>query len=194
MFHQLRVVYVPLRWCQMLPTAVRWGIGSTVRLRGSEQRLISSDTGTHCLLTQVKLKISVMVDFSATIILVSLKGNVLFLLLFYININANANINISLISSKKSWQKNMVIGELTDMRSARDDWHIQEFKKKISFTSNVSNILHTNFCPLYVTIRPTPWILKQGGMNSSGQRLISLNWKTKRMVHFISSFLAGNKN
>ena len=54
-----------------------------------------------------------------------------------------------------------------------------------------SNIRHDNFrpfvvlCPSCVKIRPSPLILKRGGLESSGQRIISLNRKTARKRFFM---------
>ena len=46
----------------------------------------------------------------------------------------------------------------------------------------LSIIRHKGLCPLPSSVRlrlSSPWILKRGGLESSGQRLISLNGKTR---------------
>ena len=54
----------------------------------------------------------------------------------------------------------------------------------------LSTIRHKYFRPsvllrLFVTLRGLPWILKQGGQEDSGQRLISLNGKTKKTQFYV---------
>ena len=57
----------------------------------------------------------------------------------------------------------------------------------------LSNIRQKNFLPFpsvrlssSITYRPTPWIMKRGGLENSGGILISLNGKTKIIAFFFS--------
>ena len=46
--------------------------------------------------------------------------------------------------------------------------------------------------PPFVTLKAPPWILKRGGLESSGQRLFSLNAKTKIIIIIIIIFFFGD--
>ena len=89
-------------------------------------------------------------------------------------------------------------------------WHLKTtslFKiflfAKTHFTSQyllnrwISNIRHNDFRP--PSFRPPsrsrypPWILKRGGLESSGRRLISLTSKTKRIAYFFLFLFSANK-
>ena len=57
---------------------------------------------------------------------------------------------------------------------------------------------HKNFRPPSVLLRPSrsdhsPWILKRGGLDSSGRRLISSIGKTKRIAIFSAKFFSSLK-
>ena len=56
-------------------------------------------------------------------------------------------------------------------------------------TMSESNIRHKNLhAPPWRHCCPNPWILKRGGLEISGQRVISSNGKTKKKTIFSSSF------
>ena len=54
--------------------------------------------------------------------------------------------------------------------------------------SSISYVRKEKCCPapapVYVKLRQPPWIMKRGGLESFGKRLISLNSKSKRVEYF----------
>ena len=47
---------------------------------------------------------------------------------------------------------------------------------------------HEDFFPFVALVLPAPWVLKGGGLESFGLRLISLNSKTKRIIFLGTKF------
>ena len=65
----------------------------------------------------------------------------------------------------------------------------ERFYKQLCYLRNYKGeVLSCSSDSCSVTLRGPPWILKGGGVEISGRRLISLNSKTKRIA-FLSPYL-----
>ena len=113
----------------------------------------------------------------------SIMGNFLWLLFWLRNLKKKISYRINSLTKVTNCRPDCIFSPLIYTFKAKSCWN-PKLDKRISVCP-LSFVRHAQATP--------PWILKRGGLESSGQRLIPLNGKTKRIAFLFDLYTEKNK-